>query len=242
MEQLFDPEKLRPVAFVCEPDPRNTSYVRIDYTTGTARSIELNDHHEAIAPLTLHAGVPEHIVEQFETARNLYLYAWFVYRFYIVSEQHSLACLELALRDRLKEEIKAGKIKYRGKKPTLRPLLEYAVKQKLIRNEGFEAWRHRGVIRSRERVRMEKFQEMSEKKLEEIAWDESDIEVTPEDLDWDLAAKLVEFLSGLRNIYAHGSETLHNYALSRIQLVREIINQLYERPARLANPNGLAES
>ena len=231
MEQPFDPEKLRPLAFVCEPDPRSTAFGRIDPTTGTARIIELSDHYEAIAPLTLHTGVPEDVVQQFETARNLYLYAWFVYRFYVVAEHHSLACLELALRDRLKDEISAGKIDYKGKRPTLQPLLKYAVEQGMVRNEGFETWRNRGVIRSRARARMEKLQEMSEKNLEEMTWDESDIEVTPEDLDWDYATILVEFLPKLRNEYAHGSTNLHNLTLNSIQIVSEIINQIYPLPA-----------
>ena len=98
----------------------------------------------------LHAGVPREIVLQFETARNVYLYAWFVYRFYPVAEHQSLACLELALRERLKEEIRTGKIK--GKRPTLYPLLKYAVEHELVRNEGFSAWQNRGEIRSRARV------------------------------------------------------------------------------------------
>jgi hypothetical protein len=231
MEQPFDLEKLRPAAFVCEPDPRSTSYVKIDLATGASRNIELSDHHEAIAALTLHTGVPEHVVQQFETARNLYLYAWFVYRFYVVAEHHSLACLELALRDRLKDEISAGKIDYRGKKPTLQPLLKYAVEQGMVRNEGFEIWRNRGVIRSRARVGMEKLQEMSEKNPDEMTWDESDIEVTPEDLDWDYVSGLVDFLPKLRNEYAHGSTNLHNLTLNSIQIVSEIINQLYPLPA-----------
>jgi hypothetical protein len=230
MEQSFDPEKLRPVAFVCEPDPRSTAFARIDPTTGTARKIELSDYHEALAPLALHAGVPEDIIQQFETARNLYLYAWFIYRFYIVAEHQGLACLELALRDRLKAEISAGKIHYRGKKPSLRPLLEYAVQQGLVKNEGFEIWRNRGVVRSRERVEMEKLREMTEKKLDEITWDDSDIEVTAEDLDWDFVSGLVDFLPKLRNRRAHGSTELHNSTLNSIRTVCEIINQLYQRP------------
>jgi len=105
MEQKFDLERLRPSEYVCEPDPRSTMYVRIDQTNGTSRPIELADHHELISAYTLHAGVPQEIVLQFETARNVYLYAWFVYRFYPVAEHQCLACLELALRERLKEEI-----------------------------------------------------------------------------------------------------------------------------------------
>jgi len=35
--------------------------------------------------------------------------------------------LELALRERLKDDVKTGKVQFRGKKPTLRALLKYAV-------------------------------------------------------------------------------------------------------------------
>jgi hypothetical protein len=53
--------------------------------------MKLADHHEQISRYALHAGLPQEIVEQFEMARNVYLYAWFVYRFYPVAEHHSLA-------------------------------------------------------------------------------------------------------------------------------------------------------
>ena len=125
---------------------------------------------------------------QFETARNVYLYSWFVYRFYPVAEHQSLACLELALRERLKEEIRTGEIK--GKRPTLRPLLKYAIEHGLVKNEGFATWRNRGEINSRQRLKMEKLREMSEKNLTEIAWDESEIKITAEDLDWDYVKML----------------------------------------------------
>jgi hypothetical protein len=42
-EQNFDPEKLRPAEWVCEPDPRSTMWVRIDRADGTSRPIELAD-------------------------------------------------------------------------------------------------------------------------------------------------------------------------------------------------------
>ncbi len=172
MEQKFDLERLRPAEYVCEPDPRSTMFVMIDRTNGTSRPIELADHHELISAYALHAGVPQEIVLQFETARNVYLYAWFVYRFYPVAEHQSLACLELALRERLKEEIRTGKIK--SERPTLRPLLKYAVDHGLVKNEGFSAWQNHSEINSRHRVEMEKLREASEKNLTEITWDESD--------------------------------------------------------------------
>lgn len=230
MEQIIDPERLRPAAFVCQMDRRNAGLVKVDRISGAVEAFTLDDHHEAIAELTLNAAVPADIAQQFETTRNLYLYAWFVYRFYNVAEQHSLACLELALRERLKTEIDAGKIPSKSKRPTLHPLLKYAVEQGLIRNEGFETWRNRGVINSRERVSMEKLREMTENNLKEISWDESQIEITEEDLDWDFARMLVEVLPRQRNDYAHGSTVLHNQVLSTIRIVCESINQLYPHP------------
>ena len=229
IEQKYDLEGLRPAEHVCEPDSRNTMFVRIERTNGSSRPMELADHHELISAYVLHAGVPQEIVLQFETARNVYLYAWFVYRFYPVAEHQCLACLELALRERLKQEIRAGKIK--GKMPTLRPLLKYAVDHGLVKNEGFSAWQNRGEIRSRARVEMEKIREASEKNLTEFTWDESDIQITAEDLDWDYVKMLPDLLPMLRNDYAHGNTDLHNWALRSFQIVTEIINQLYQPPA-----------
>lgn len=158
----------------------------------------------------------------------MYLYACFVYRFYPVAEHQSLACLELALRERLKEEIRIGKIK--GKRPTLYPLLKYAVEHELVRNEGFSAWQNRAEIRRRARVEMEKMKEASEKGLTEITWEESDIKTAAEDLDWDCVKMLPDLLPMMRNEYAHGSTELHNWALRSFQIVSEIINQLYQAP------------
>jgi len=231
MDQRFDPERLRPPEYVCEPDPRSTMLVRIDRSNGTVGEVELRDHHDEVAGFVLHAGVPEEIVVQFETSKNVYLYAWFVYRFYPVAEQHCLACLELALRERFKEEIRTRKVNFPGKYPTLYPLLKYAVDQGIVKNEGFEKWRNRRIINSRARVEMEKFREMTEKGLTEIAWSEADIEIKPEDLEWDYTAMLVKVLPDLRNDYAHGSKDLHNQSLRTVQIVSEIINQLYLEPA-----------
>lgn len=71
---------------------------------------------------------------------------------------------------------------------------------------------------------------MEEKKLNEISWDDDEIEVTPEDLNWDYVSVLIDFLPSLRNRYAHGSTDLHNQVLDSIRAVSEIINQLYQRP------------
>jgi hypothetical protein len=221
MTRNFDPERLRPADFACEPDPR---------TIMSLRPLALAEHHADISAVALHAGVPQDVALQFETARNLYLYAWFIYRFYPVAEQHSLACLELSLRDRLKEDIRQGKVKAPGTRPMLRILLKYAVEQGLVKNERFERWRNRGAINARQRVEMERIREMMDKNLAEISLDDSEVQVTAEDLNWNYANVLIDTLPKIRNTYAHGSTTLHNMALGTIQVVCEIINQLYEEP------------
>jgi len=72
---------------------------------------------------------------------------------------------------------------------------------------------------------------MSEKKLTEMSCDDSEMQVLPEDLDWDHANTLVDHLPEIHNLYAHGSDTLHNLALGLVQVVCEIINQLFPDPA-----------
>lgn len=228
MQHKFDPEKLRPAIDVCEPDPRSASFVRVDCKIGTCRPVSIDDQHEHIASFALHSAVPEEIVLQFEVARNLYLYGWFVYRFSDVAQHHALACLELALRMRLAREIGEGRITSPRRKPTLGPLLRYAIDQGLVRNEGFERWRNRGEINAFARVEMEKLREASEKGLKEITWSEADIEITDEDMDWDYKNVLAKILPMMRNDAAHGSTNLNPFGVPGvIQLVSEIINQLY---------------
>ena len=183
-EPDFDPEKLRPAEHICEPDPRNTNIAWVDKATGAIRPAKASDFYDAVTAFSLHAGVPEDIVQHFETVKNLYLYSWFIYRFGPVAELESLACLEFALRERLK-----GKTK--SKNPTLRPLMNLAVKNRLIRNEGFARW------------------------------------VKANDPEWGLVASLVKALPEIRNEYAHGSYSLTPTALDIIELVYEMINQLF---------------
>lgn len=228
MERSFDPERLRPLEHIHEPDPRSTIFLIPDSSAGTLRTKELSDHYEQISALVLHDGVPKEISLQFETTRNLYLYTWFIYRFYPVAEHHSLTCLELALRVRFAAEI--GKGKPLGKRPALTALLQHGVDQGLIRNDGFKKWWRRCEINSRNRVEDEKYKEMLEKNLPEMEWDDSEIQITAEDQNWDYVARLIGRLPQIRNLYAHGSTMLHNWGLDTIQTVCEIINQVYPTP------------
>lgn len=134
----FDPEKLRPADRLYDPDPRNALTAWPDPATGILRPVRASDLHDAVSAFSLHAGVPDDIAQHFETIKNVYLYSWFIYRFQPVAELQSLACLEFALRERLANEIRTGKV--RGKRPGLYSLMKYAIEKQMVKNDGFARW------------------------------------------------------------------------------------------------------
>lgn len=225
----FRAEFLRPMDRVFNVDPRNRLFVTYDYTRRKFRSVELDRYHRSISELNLHAGVPESVVVQFEIAKNLYLYSWFVYRFYAVCEHQALTCLEFSLRERFGHEV--PRRYFRGEKPTLSPLLRYAIDSKAVKNEGFRLWRERVQLRAQQRYQFDKLKEMREKGLDTIVLDYSQAVVEDADRDWDYLNVLLEVLPGIRNHYAHGTSSLHNQVRGTIELVAEIINQIFSNPA-----------
>lgn len=225
-ERPFHPERLRPINYVCTPDPRSVSFVTPDRQAGGWRQLEVTDNHRAASTYNLNAAAPEDIKVHFDTARNLYLYAWFVYRFYPVAEYHALACLELALRERYEKEI-PKKYFGRSKHVSLKPLLRYVVDKGDVKNEGFRRWHEAAERRARYRYQTEKLDEMHEKGLEQIELDDSEVIVTDVDRNWEYIKVITDTLPKLRNHYAHGTKMLHNQVLGTIQIVSEIINQVY---------------
>jgi len=228
MKPDFNPEHLRHPDNVCEPDVRNKLFVRYDPEQKAWRRLELKDQHEAIASIQLHDTVPENVKIQFETIRNLYLYAWFVYRFYPVCEHMAFCCLEYALREKFGIIVEQdSQYVKKGKKATFRPLLRYAIEKGYLKNEGFKIWQQHAQQRSLGRLGWEKMQEMNAKGLSEISYDESEAAITEDDMSWDYLSVLLESLPTRRNHYAHGSSSLHNTVLNSVRIVAEVINQLY---------------
>lgn len=223
-----DPERLRSVQDVCKPDRRSktTSFL-------TNQSFTVQDQHDAAAKYILHSGVPHDIRIQFETTKNLYLYAWFVHRFYPVAKLHAYTCLEFSLRERFEAEVIAARSKPRKFDPSFKELLSYVVKNGYLKNEHFIVWRHRTEARAQQRTELERLAEMERLNLSEMVFDESDYEVTEEDRDHDYLETILESTPWLRNHYAHGSTSLDNQALGTIQLVSEIINQIFPEPQPL---------
>ena len=233
-EPLSDSDGLRSPEYLCDPDSRTRYFVRIDSKTGIKRPLSQTDQYESVAEYALSDAVPEKVRILFDTARNLYLYAWFVYRFYNVAEQQVFACLEMALRERLKDELPLPEAYWpknrQDQLPSLRPMFRYVIDMGYIRNEGFRIWRDRGIFRARERYRQEKLREMQEKGLDSIEMDYSKVVVTDEDWeDDDYLKVLLEYIPDTRNTYAHGSGMLHNQVLHSFELVSELVNQLFPR-------------
>ena len=217
-DDKFDCELLRPVEYITEPDPRTSCY-----------SKQLVHFHRDVSSLKLNDNVPQNIVIQFETTKNLYLYGWFIYRFYTVSEHHALACLEFALYSRYRKTIPKNKYFPKHKEPGLQALLQYAIDLNDIKNEEFETWRKITFNKARSRYKHNKSQEMHEKGLNQIELDYDKVEVEEEDKDWNYVQVLNEILPRRRNDHAHGSDKLDSFhsPLHTIQIVSEVINQIY---------------
>jgi hypothetical protein len=201
------PDHLRPPDGVHDPDPRTGGLVILGPTGFRARTI--HDQHDAVASITLHDGVPEDIKIQFETSRNLFLYAWFVYRFYPVVRIHAYACLEFALRERFGDELfeatereqrskyeralksrpksaKQPKAIERSKfRPGLKQLLNYAVESGHLINENFSAWRTRAEARARSRSIIESIEFMKRNNVSTLPLDNSELNIVESDSDSD---------------------------------------------------------
>lgn len=220
-------EYLRRPETMCDADVRNEGRIKLDEAGMHPFTIE--DHHGRVSGLVLNPAVPEDIVIQFETTKNIYLYAWCVYRFYPVARQHALSVLELALRERLDSEIPMDSSYRHGKDKHLylSSMLKYCRDCGILKDEHFEVARHLAVMRSRQRVCFEMIERMDREGLDEISWDEEDVEVLDVDRDFDHVGRLVKSLPGQRNAHAHGSKMLDNHAYGTLSTVSEIINQLW---------------
>ena len=232
-EDPFDAEALRPPEYVCAPDPRTLNLVVIDKVTGVVRPITLEVQHSWIVQYVLSDTAPRDVVVSFETAKNLYLYAWFVFRFYTVAEQHALATLELALRARFAAEIEESFTSKGKRPPGLKALLQYGKDCGALANAKFTAARDRWALElARRRYDVEITREMQRLGVEEMAYDYSDVKPMPEELAYDWVSHFMLRIPAIRNDYAHGSSTLRHTVLSTFEYVAELINQLFPPDAK----------
>jgi len=225
--RVHQADSLRNLGEIHSPDERCSAHSR--YDEAGLRANTLDDHYTDIAQFQLSDTVPIDVAVLYETAKNLYLYSWHVYRFYSVAEHQVLACLEMGLRVRFPGGLPIGYPfkKHPNLRPTLAPLLRYAIDQELIRNEGFSRWHNLVQQRARNRAMHEQIAEMerTNSTFAEIRFDE--VVPNTQDRSCEFVSTLDEILPGIRNSYAHGSFRLSNQVLGTFELVREILEQIY---------------
>lgn len=216
-------DALRDIGCVMQPDPRSAHFSVIEHDQ--ARQATLQDRIDTMAPYALNPAVPESVRVHFETAKNLYVYARFVYRFHPVAEQQALATLEFALRERL---ILLGAIKRDDKQVRgLRKLLKVALARGLIGNDRFlnrEGW---ALGIAKHRFSLEQIAKMGRLGLTEMEVDDSTVVPTQKDLNHDWIGAFIEALPGIRNSYAHGTDMLHPTVIRTFEIVCDLVNQLF---------------
>lgn len=223
---VYPADELRTPVNVLAPDQRNFHF--------GVTAIEVL--YARISQCSLNSYVPEDIRTQFDTARNLFLHSFYVYRFYVVAESQVLSTLELAIRECIGDKTLAAfqkQLKASGVHFTkgLRLYLEYLARHQLIKNEDFPIWHRRNQIAAEEAYRDKIFKLMDEQALEEYQWDESEIDESAFDVEWDYVKVLCDILPKIRNNHSHGSKMLHNQVSLSFVNVSVIINKMYERTA-----------
>jgi hypothetical protein len=124
---------LKPADAFLEPDPRFRDFVFRDGTTGESRPMCMDDLRNMVAKIELSARIPAAIREQFDVARNAFIYSWVVYEFATLAEQQCYATLEMALRHGLDP----GAATNTTRSPGLRKRLKSAVELGRLRREDF---------------------------------------------------------------------------------------------------------
>lgn len=225
-QRVSDSDQLRNPQSALLPDRRSDGFggFRPD---GSIAKLTLDDWYEAIREFVLNDSVPHDVRVHFETAKNLYLYAWFVYRFFPVAEKHVLATLEFALRERLAQlypDRYGPDVEW---VPGMSKMLKQARDDKLISNNGMRAYHRHAMRQARERVSYEAMRELRESGAEFVEYDPDSAVPMEQDYSWNALETYLETLPAIRNMYAHGSSNLHATVLGTFEIVMDLVNQLF---------------
>ena len=207
---MDDADILRNGTTVFEPDPR-------------MQHQSLPDRSQLIESFNLVASVPQSVQIHFETAKNLYLYAWFVYRFHMVAEQYAFSTLELALRERLLE---IGLVSS-DRLPGLSAMLKLARSKGLITNERLVRRNDWTMRIAQRRYKHSEMRRMIEDGISQLAIDDSLAVPTAEEFNFDWIGHFIQHIPVQRNSHAHGTTSLYPNVLWTFEIVAELINQLF---------------
>lgn len=209
-------DPLKPLEKICDPDERQKA------SFGT-----LEELHSALADIEVCEGAPLDVRQLFETAKNLSLYSWFVYRFHQVAELVSFAALEMALRERYLAEY-PPEVSSKKRSPTLYRLMLHAKKNKWISNQGFPSLYERARCLAENRKVHEVLQNKRFDTEGSIHVPEpSDDEIHAALVEMDLVSAIANNAHKIRNELAHGSSALHPDSVSTLRTCAEVINQVF---------------
>lgn len=192
-------DSLKPLVEVLLPDDRWRFFSR-----------ELAEHHAMIASIALNDAVPERVRQQFENARNTWLYAFFAYRLLSVAELAVHVACEAAVKARAEQDGLPG-----SKTSNLLNLLNEAVSRGWLTDEGFSASADREVHWNEQREVL-------------LAAGRPDIGpwLEPDDPQ-DHTRRVVTAIRKLRNSMAHGNTHLVPNLSPSFQAAADFINQLF---------------
>jgi len=198
---------------VYSPHPNQHLFGVLDTASGEVRPKTIEDHYAAIERVSLLRHVPETIRVSFDTARNLFLYSWFVWRLLPVASLYAYITLEYALGIRARGSMSSDETAPRG----LGPLLELALSRQWVVVE--ELSQYRRIDRAQKQA-LERWRSIFEEEELVLNWAP---QVNPD----SYARQISQAIPALRNELAHGTEYLSPSALSTLELCRDMILQLF---------------
>ena len=188
--------------------------------------VELEDWHARIDKIKLTDSTPIAVKQLFENAKNISLYSYFAYRLHQPAEAIAYGALEQALK--LKYEQEKGSLILKREPRTLAALMNIALEQGWITDEGYESSRNLAASRVQTRL--------IHKRIDEGAFEEGDSFPTPEPTEgeiiaemrsMDIANKRLHAGRHIRNFLAHGDHGLSASSIGTLANVAEEINQLF---------------
>lgn len=207
---MNEAEILRSPENILLPDPRR-------------KNMSIESLHSKLSKIDLNPNIPEVISIQFETAKNLFLYSWFVHRFHHISDLQAIATLELALKSRFDEL----KIEY-WSRATLWKYLDKAVSHDLIVPEDIPGYFESARNKAKQRNFKEQLKRLIDENLKELEYDESEVLPVLKDFNPNQLSDTFANLVQARNTFAHGTTTLLIPNLNILLLTKSLINALYK--------------
>lgn len=212
-KEVEDP--LKSLDQIYKPDERHEHAV---YT--------LDDTHAELSNIVLNDSVPIDVRQLFETAKNISLYSWFVYRFHQASELIVFSALEMALRARY--AIENPDVPDKKYPFGLYNLLQHAKSEEWITNEGFPSLYERAKTFAKDKKRINIMKTHDFEKEPSVTVEEPSIEEIEDALsEIDMVGAITNNANTIRNNLAHGSRTLHPNSVSTLFTTSEVINQIF---------------